>query len=277
MKTFILEWNPLISSYKMKTFEEDILCIESVKLNWSVFEHEKAQSGDNFYMVKCENGYTSIIMKGFFVSDPYEDDDRSRKKHQVFYMDLHPTFMIHPDVAPMINTAEMERVMPDFQWNGGPSGRELPEEYAKILDDVWERYIDGLPDDMDMELFGENDEQEANIEDAISCASSVLYGYTDRDGRPMILSALRTGFAMDTEEEMICGILYFLMSNANWTDGWTAGDVREHGFSERVANLLILLQPKEDEEYEEYRNRIESSGDETAVKILGILTGEISK
>lgn len=79
MKTFILKWRPLISSYKMEQFEEEMHYIEYGEFNWSVHEWEKARSGDNFYMVKVGEGRTGIVMKGFFTSAPYEAADWSDK------------------------------------------------------------------------------------------------------------------------------------------------------------------------------------------------------
>ena len=45
MKTFILKWRQLISSYKMEQFEEDMHYLEYGEFNWSLHEWEKARSG----------------------------------------------------------------------------------------------------------------------------------------------------------------------------------------------------------------------------------------
>ena len=50
MKTFILKWRPLISSYKMEQFEEEMHYIEYGEFNWSVHEWEKARSKDFVYI-----------------------------------------------------------------------------------------------------------------------------------------------------------------------------------------------------------------------------------
>ena len=42
MKTYILFWNPAISSYKLDDFQEKLGELEYNDLNWSVWEHEKA-------------------------------------------------------------------------------------------------------------------------------------------------------------------------------------------------------------------------------------------
>ena len=148
MKTFILKWRPLISSYKMEQFEEEMHYIEYGEFNWSVHEWEKARSGDNFYMVKVGEGRTGIVMKGFFTSAPYEAADWSGKNRQVHYMDLRPTYMVHPDRCRMITTDELSAAIPEFEWDSGHSGMELPQELASKLDTLWHEYIGGLDGDV---------------------------------------------------------------------------------------------------------------------------------
>ena len=41
MRTYILFWNPAISSYKLDDFQEKLRELEYNDLNWSVWEHEK--------------------------------------------------------------------------------------------------------------------------------------------------------------------------------------------------------------------------------------------
>ena len=84
MKTFILEWRPEISSYKMKDFITDLEYLEYGEFNWSVWDWEKARSGDSCFMVKCGESGTGIVMKGFFTSDPYSSA-RIRKIPSVQY------------------------------------------------------------------------------------------------------------------------------------------------------------------------------------------------
>lgn len=52
MATYILFWNPAISSYTMDRFQNDFKDLECVG-NWSFYHHEDVEEGDYFYMVKC--------------------------------------------------------------------------------------------------------------------------------------------------------------------------------------------------------------------------------
>ena len=93
MKTFILMWNPAISSYTWDRFKADQedMCVHEWGQgvgDWSVWEHDKAEHGDRFFMVKVGEGKTGIVMAGYFYSEPYEDEDWSGRGRQTFYIDL---------------------------------------------------------------------------------------------------------------------------------------------------------------------------------------------
>ena len=140
-RTFILEWRPAISSYKMENFEEEFEHFDDAWFNWSVWEWQDLVPGDEFFMIKCGEGVTGVVMHGFFDSEPYQGEDWSGKGREVYYADLDPDTMIHPDKSPLLTTEALEAEMPDFQWNGGHSGRVLPGEYAIKLRAMWQEYL----------------------------------------------------------------------------------------------------------------------------------------
>ena len=267
MKTFILEWRPSISSYKMEDFEQDFHFLEYGEFNWSVWDWENARNGDNFYMVKCGEGRTGIVMKGFFTSDPYEADDWSGKNRQVHYMDYRPTFMIHPNHPKgMLTTQELEKAIPEFEWNGGHSGRELPDELVGKLDALWEEYIGQFKaEEADGETLEFNFIPEATVDDAIKQASYALYDKKDQFGNQMILHSLKVGLNGSNDDEKICGFLGKVLESGE--DEFSAGSLREEGFSERTVDTLLLLSnPSEDDEEEHIRN-IVASGNKTAIAV----------
>ena len=141
MKTFILEWRPAISSYKMEDFEEELAHFEDAWFNWSIWDWKEAEEGDEFYMIKCGEGVTGIVLHGMFSSDCYQGEDWSGKGREVYYADLEPDTMIHPDKCRLLTTEALEIAMPGFEWNGGHSGRLLPEGYAAKLHQMWQEYL----------------------------------------------------------------------------------------------------------------------------------------
>ena len=146
-KTFILMWNPSISSYTMERFEEDLRDMangwELEDFNWSVWDYENAREGDAFYMVKVGPGSNGVVMSGTFTSDPYQDEDWSGKGRKVFYMDMQINEMIHPDRCPILTSDKLAAEIPDFVWTGGHSGQILTEEQADKLNMLWNDYLDG--------------------------------------------------------------------------------------------------------------------------------------
>ncbi len=247
MKTFILEWNPAISNYKDEYFKADIGCLEFGDFKWSVWEHDKARSGDNFYLIRCGEGPTGIVMKGFFTSEPYRGRDWSGKRREVYYMNLRPTFMVCPDHPKgILSTGLLEKVMPGFKWNGGHSGRELPETYRRILDELWIDYeSDFRARDFDGVLADRSGRPEAGIDEAIALASEALFDRKDKDGAPLVLQAVSSGLAGTTEKDKICGFLFPVTRHTTWTPG----EIRDKGFSEEIIDSLVYRIPSDESLY----------------------------
>jgi hypothetical protein len=152
MATYILFWNPAISSYTMERFQEDFDergCVG----NWSIYEHDDVEYGDIFYMVRCGEGKTGIVMRGEITSKCYEDSDWSPKQRKhIYYADIETSVTIDPETASVMLTPDvLTEQLPDFDWYGGHSGRRLSDEYAKKLDEIWFEYINSNP-----QLFSSN-------------------------------------------------------------------------------------------------------------------------
>lgn len=148
-KTFVLMWNPEISSITLADHNKSIPNIMTGYYNWSVWEHKKAKKGDRFVMVRCGEGKTGIVMTGIFDSDPYQATDWSGKGRKVFYMDLEPNFIANPEKADIITTAELQEAIPTFNWTGGHSGRLLSEEQAKSLEVLFSKYLRQFANNVD--------------------------------------------------------------------------------------------------------------------------------
>ena len=141
MKTFILFWNPGISSYTIERLREDLDAEQHVG-NWSVWEHKKAHKCDRFFMVRCGEGKTGICMSGFFSSEPYQDEDWSGKGREVYYMDLRADIVIDPDILPILSTEILSQKIPSFDWSGGHSGRLLLAQKARKLEKLWKDFLE---------------------------------------------------------------------------------------------------------------------------------------
>lgn len=185
MKTFILMWNPAISSYRM---EDSRKCLkhlndycwenengeeEYLDMNWSVWDHEQAEEGDRFFMVRVGEGQTGIVMSGTFSSFPYEDGDWSGKGRRTFYLDMECEVMVDSEKAPYISTEELMEKLPGFDWTGGHSGRLLDTELAEKLEALWLEYLYNNPGMFDEETASSTSPEDPEI-------NEILSGYLSR-------------------------------------------------------------------------------------------------
>ena len=150
-KTYVLMWNPDISSVKMEDHVNSIQHLLTESYNWSVYEYQEAKKGDRFVMVRCGKGKTGIVMSGIFDSNPYQAGDWSGKGRKVFYMDLQPNFIADPENAEIITTAQLTTFIPSFDWGGGHSGRLLTDEQARKLEKMLAHYLPRFNNNIDGE------------------------------------------------------------------------------------------------------------------------------
>ena len=152
-KTFILMWNPAISSTTIHNHIDSIAHIDNWRFDWSVHEWEKAHEGDRFFMVRVGEGKTGIVMSGVFTSEPYTDRDwnRLRQSRQIYYMDMHPNFIVNPETMPIITTAQLQEAIPDFEWSKGHSGTLLTDVQAERLEQLFKDYLATVKDMADEE------------------------------------------------------------------------------------------------------------------------------
>lgn len=112
--------------------------------NWSFYEYESVRPGDTFYMVRCGEGKTGIVMKGVIVREAYASTDWSPKNRlNIHYADIYQNFTInsYAEEVELLTPDELTREIPGFDWYGGHSGRLLDAERAVKLDEIWDKYL----------------------------------------------------------------------------------------------------------------------------------------
>ena len=142
MKTFILFWNPAISNWKLVNDRNLIDRGDIYDCTWSVWEHEQAEFGDRFFLVRCGEGNTGICQSGRFSSKPFLGEDWSGKGREVYYVKLDIEVIIDSEYYPILTTEVLQKEMPDFDWTGGHSGRILQPEYAERLEQLWAAFLE---------------------------------------------------------------------------------------------------------------------------------------
>lgn len=154
MKTFILFWNPSISSDKGNGRAKFITALQDgcyYSADWAVWDWKEAHKGDRFYKVKVgdpDPAKNGIVESGFFKSDPYQGEDWSGRGREVYYCDLTFDAMIDYDFVSPLTIEKLTKEISNFDWTGGHSGRLLDAESANELDTIWcEHLIDIQEDD----------------------------------------------------------------------------------------------------------------------------------
>ena len=137
-KTYLMRWNPTISSFTEKDFEA---CMENrvhgmFRMDWSIYEWQEARRADFFYMMRTGDDKAGIVFRGQFLSDPYPDDDWAGSTKRRMYVDM-VCYDGEPDSAPHISLEKLQAAIPDFDWSKGHSGELLSEEITTGLDELW--------------------------------------------------------------------------------------------------------------------------------------------
>ena len=137
-KTYLMRWNPAISSFKEKDFEA---CMENrvhgmFQMDWSIYDWQEARRADFFYMMRTGDDKAGIVFRGQFLSDPYPDDDWAGSTKRRMYVDM-VCYDGEPDSAPHISLEKLQAAIPDFDWSKGHSGELLSEEITTGLDELW--------------------------------------------------------------------------------------------------------------------------------------------
>lgn len=139
-KTYLMRWNPAISSFTEKDYEK---CVENrmhgmFRMNWSIREWEEARRGDFFYMLRTGDEKAGIVFSGQFTSDPYPGDDWGGSSKRRMYVDMICMNPVEPGTKPSLSLERLQKEIPSSDWTKGHSGILLSDNMAKRLDKIWE-------------------------------------------------------------------------------------------------------------------------------------------
>lgn len=139
-KTYLMRWNPAISSFTEKDYEK---CVENrmhgmFRMNWSIREWEEARRGDFFYMLRTGDEKAGIVFSGQFTSDPYPGDDWAGSSKRRMYVDMICMNPVEPGTKPSLSLERLQKEISSSDWTKGHSGILLSDNVAKRLDKIWE-------------------------------------------------------------------------------------------------------------------------------------------
>ncbi|MRJ11297.1 HD domain-containing protein [Ornithobacterium rhinotracheale] len=104
------------------------------------------------------------------------------------------------------------------------------------------------------------------ITKAIQIAIKAHANQHDKAGAPYILHLIRVMQKGKTDEEKICGILHDLVEDTNWS----FQQLEKEGFSNEIIEALKCVTKKENENYENFINRISKNKLATKVKLYDL-------
>ena len=137
-KAYLMRWNPAISSFTEKDYEE---CVENMvhgmfRMNWSIREWEEARRGDFFYMLHVGDDKAGIVFSGQFVSDPYPSDNWAGSTKRRMYVDMVCTNPVKPGSLPDLSFERLQEEIPAFDWAKGHSEVLLSNDIVAKLDEL---------------------------------------------------------------------------------------------------------------------------------------------
>lgn len=138
--TYLMRWNPSISSFTEKDFEE---CVANMvhgmfRMNWSIYEWEEARRGDMFFMMRVGDDKAGIVFLGQFITDPYPSDDWAGSTKRRMYVDMVCMNPVEPGAKPRISLEKLQNAIPEFEWSKGHSGALLSDEVFTKLEELLE-------------------------------------------------------------------------------------------------------------------------------------------
>lgn len=107
----------------------------------------------------------------------------------------------------------------------------------------------------------------ALLDKAISLAVEAHAGQKERSGDPYILHPLRVMLKMETETEMIVGVLHDVVEDSA---AFSLARLREEGFSTAVVEAIDCVSRRDGESYNDFIGRIEKNQLATKVKLADL-------
>ena len=159
MSTFILKWNPEISSFKYPAYLDILKDPYDMGLNWSVHDWREMNAGDRVFFLRV-GGKPQLLASGYITGQPYQDEDWSGRGREVYYADFYLDVACHPDYEHVLTAEMLEKEIGDFDWRAGHSGVLLTEQQAETLELLWTKFLCDHQDDYSREYLYLDDEDE---------------------------------------------------------------------------------------------------------------------
>ena len=275
MKTFILKWNPAISSVSMddmKWLVFDAYDSLDDEFNWSIREWEKAEKGDRVFMLRVGRGKVGIMASGWLSSDPYEDDDwRGGTDRRLHYADIRFDVLIYPLRNNVLDTKMLQREIPSVDWKGGHSGVLISEEEGIRLEEVWRQF---LAENKPQFAPDAGNTFQSLLVRAWGIAFNAHKGQVDKGGKDYFEAHVIKVYdnvvrLYDDDNNCVTEIVALLHDVVEDTD-WTIERLRLQGFTDEMLEALQCVTRQDGESYDHFIERLKPNRYARAVKIADL-------
>lgn len=137
-RTYLMRWNPAISSFTEKDYEACVAHAENgmFRMDWSIYEWQEARRGDIFYMMRTGDDKAGLVFRGQFITDPYPGDDWAGTNRRRMYVDMVCNGFVEPGDTPRITLESLQTAIPEIDWSKGHSGELLSEDVVTKLEEL---------------------------------------------------------------------------------------------------------------------------------------------
>lgn len=137
MNTYILRWNPAVSSYKKESHLDLISQLKEGRIptqfDWSVREWKNLKKNDFFILQQVGTENDGIAMIGKFAGECEEGDSWRRDGTRIHYAFLWIMDAFDCYKENVLPANRYEKLFPKIKWHGGSSGVLVEEKTAEKL------------------------------------------------------------------------------------------------------------------------------------------------
>ena len=150
MNTFILRWDPNISSYKMETHLEILSHVRNMEIpnefDWSVHDWQKVKDGDMVILLQVGTDNDGIAMIGKITGNPEADESWRKDGSKAHYVYISIFDAFNPAEQKDFRAENFENDFPKIKWHKGHSGELIDKATAKRLFDKLNPLIQNTDD-----------------------------------------------------------------------------------------------------------------------------------
>ena len=139
-RVFVLRWNPSISSFSRKDFEEyfgrlKVVIPSNSKTDdlWTIWDWKEVMHRDLFVMMQVGQKVNGIVWGGFLGGMPFQFEDEKGNLSRSHYIEMDTMYMHRIERTGLLTAEKLIKEIPEVDWLHGHSGELISVESAEKL------------------------------------------------------------------------------------------------------------------------------------------------